>query len=93
MLVKDLVESKELMVEEMGKDIAVVYERFENVNCYYKGEYVEEIECDPEEVVRILEGSREESLTNLKTYYVGKEFTSVEEIENDIRKNYGYLLK
>ncbi|MBU9714738.1 hypothetical protein [Evansella tamaricis] len=93
MIVKDLVETTELMLDEVGENVAVIYELFDNADCHCDGEKVEEIECDPEEVVQILAGCSVDSLTNIKTYQVGKDFSSVEEVINDIRKNYKHLLK
>lgn len=93
MLVKDLVESKKLLVGETGENVHVVYGRYEKVDCRYDGERLSEIEREPEEVVQILEGKEGESLTNRKKYYVGEDFHSVEEIIEDIRKNHRHLLK
>ncbi|MDG5787705.1 hypothetical protein QA612_09360 [Evansella sp. AB-P1] len=93
MIVKDLVETRELMIEETGDDVVVVYERFDNVDCHCEGKNVETIECDPEEVVQILTGCMDDSLTSVKKYQVGEQFSSLDEIIKDIQSNYGHLLK
>ncbi|MDQ0256176.1 hypothetical protein J2S74_003594 [Evansella vedderi] len=93
MIVKDLVESKELMVEETSQNVVVLYERFDNLDCVGEGSNLQEKECDPEEFVQILAGCSGDSLTSKKTYRVGENFNSVEEILFDIRENYSHLLK
>ncbi|MFA9556045.1 hypothetical protein ACERII_01875 [Evansella sp. AB-rgal1] len=93
MIVKDLVETRELMIEEMKENVVVVYERFDNIDCHCEGNNVEQVECEPEEVVQILVGCSEDSLTNYKTFEVGEKYSSVDEILENIRKNYSDLLK
>lgn len=93
MLVKDLVESKRLLVGETDENVVVVYKRYENVDCHCDGDDIAEFKCDPEEIVQILEGNEGESLTNRKKYVVGEEFESVEQIIDDIRTNFRHLLK
>ncbi|MCD8508968.1 MAG: hypothetical protein LRY73_03150 [Bacillus sp. (in: Bacteria)] len=93
MIVKDLVETRELMVGETSENVVVLYERFDNLDCIGKGNDLEQMECDPEEMVQILAGCSHDSLTNKKTYVVGEQFSSVEEILDDIRANYRHLLK
>lgn len=93
MIVKDLVETKELMVGETSKNVMVLYERFDNLDCIGKGKDLEQKECDPEEMVQILAGCSHDSLKNKKKYIVGEEFKTVDEILADIRANYCHLLK
>jgi len=92
MIVKDLVEARELLIEETGNNVFVVYERYENVDCHCEGKNVEEIECDPEEIVKILVDTSDASLRSVKTYELGEDFTSVEGVLTDIRQNYGHFL-
>ncbi|SDY58876.1 hypothetical protein SAMN05421736_102344 [Evansella caseinilytica] len=92
MMVKDLVETRELMTEETNDNVYVVYERFENVDCHCEGEIVEEIECDPEELIQVFTGKADTSLVCVKKYSVGVDFSSVEAILNDIRKNHSNYL-
>ncbi|SER47414.1 hypothetical protein [Salipaludibacillus aurantiacus] len=95
MIVKDLVETRELLTDETNENVFVVYERFENVDCQCDGRNLEEIECDPEEMVQILLGNPEsaDSLKSVKTYQVGVVFSSVDAIIKDIYTNYRDYLK
>ncbi|WP_416149600.1 hypothetical protein ACM26V_00975 [Salipaludibacillus sp. HK11] len=95
MIVKDLVETRELLTEETNESTFVVYERFDNVDCHCEGQNVEEIECDPEERVQILRGDPESSvsLKNVKTYLVDETFPTIEAIVKDIRLNHSELLQ
>ncbi|PYZ94405.1 hypothetical protein CR194_02410 [Salipaludibacillus keqinensis] len=95
MIVKDLVETRELLTEEMSERAFVVYERFENVDCHCEGDKFEEIECDPEEQIQILVGSpvSTASLKSVKTYLVGDTFSTIDEIIADIRLNHKDLFK
>ncbi|ADU30032.1 hypothetical protein [Evansella cellulosilytica] len=53
MIVKDLVETEELMASETAENVYVIYKRYENVDCRCSERSIrEEIECDPEEVVQ-----------------------------------------
>ncbi|SER45581.1 hypothetical protein [Salisediminibacterium halotolerans] len=95
MIVKDLVETKELLAEETNEGIFVVYERFENTDCRYKGNMVEKLECDPEEQIQILQcdSTACDSLTSVQTYRLGVDFLTIEEIEKDIRSNYAQYMQ
>lgn len=95
MIVKDLVESKELLTDETNEGVFVVYERFENTDCRYKGELVEKLECDPEEQVQILmcDATACDSLTSIQTYRLGDQFSTIADIEQDIRANYGQYMQ
>ncbi|UCZ54660.1 hypothetical protein LGQ02_07905 [Bacillus shivajii] len=94
MIVKDLVETRELLGEEVGEGVTVIYERFENVDCNCDGVNLEQFECDPEEIVQILKGdvSSFESLKSVKTFTVGNAFTTVDEVVEHIRTNHADLL-
>ncbi|WP_096188522.1 hypothetical protein [Evansella halocellulosilytica] len=94
MIVKDLVETRELLSEEVNDGVVIIYERFENVDCHCDGEMIEELECDPEEMVQLLRVNPAscESLKNIKTYTLGKDFQSVEDVIDDIRINYSSML-
>ncbi|WP_280768338.1 hypothetical protein [Salipaludibacillus daqingensis] len=95
MIVKDLVETRELLTDETNGNVFVVYERFDNVDCHCEGQNIEEIECDPEEQVQILQGDPESSssLKSVKTYLVGETFPSIDAIVQDIRLNYTELFQ
>jgi len=95
MIVKDLVETRELLADETKEDVFVVYERFDNVDCHCEGKKIEEIECDPEEKVQIFTGDPESSssLKSVKTYLVDETYPSIDAIVNDIRQNYTELLQ
>ncbi|WP_078597016.1 hypothetical protein [Evansella clarkii] len=95
MIVKDLVETRELLAEVTREDIYIVYERFENADCHCEGERVEEIECDPEEIVQILTAHPNDSLslTSIKKYQIGVEYEDLAEVLKDIRRNFSYLLE
>jgi hypothetical protein len=93
-IVKDLVETRELLADETPEDVFVVYERFDNKDCQCVGDAVEEIECDPEEIIQILIGNPEasKSLTSAATYKVGEDFTSIEAIIEDIKLKHSHYL-
>lgn len=95
MIVKDLVETRELLTDETNENVFVVYERFDNVDCHCEGKNIEEIECDPEEQVQILYGDPESSasLKSVKTYLVGDIFPSIDAIVKDIRLNHTELFQ
>ncbi|MBU9724055.1 MULTISPECIES: hypothetical protein [Bacillaceae] len=93
MIVKDLVEARELMIDEVKENVVVVYELFDNADCHCEGVEIEEFECDPEEIIQILSGCSEDSLTCIKEYHVGEEFATVDDVLQDIRINYSSLLK
>lgn len=95
MIVKGLVETRELLASETDEHVFVVYERFDNVDCRCEGTYVEELECDPEEVVQVFTGNSDSSssLKSVTTYKVGELFGSVDAIIADIRENHTDILK
>ncbi|UTR14537.1 hypothetical protein MM221_18585 [Salipaludibacillus sp. LMS25] len=94
MIVKDLVETRELLADETPDNVFVMYERFDNKDCQCKGDMVEEIECDPEEIIQIFVGHPEasQSLKSAATYKVGENFTSIEAIIKDIKLNHSHYL-
>ncbi|AOM82717.1 hypothetical protein [Salisediminibacterium beveridgei] len=95
MIVKDLVETAELLSDEVVEGYYVVYERFENVDCRCAGKKVEEIECDPEEAVQILTCPEDscDSLKSIKTFNIGKDVSTVDAALEVIRKEYSYIMK
>lgn len=95
MIVKDLVETRELLIDETIENAFVVYERFDNVDCHCEGKNFEEIECDPEERVLILQGDPQSSasLKSVKTYLVDETFPSIDAIVKDIRLNHTDLFQ
>ncbi|QKS71002.1 hypothetical protein FLK61_30255 [Paenalkalicoccus suaedae] len=78
MIVKDLVESKQLLAGETEEHVYIVYERYENVDCQYRDKQFEELECDPEERIQILMGSSDSSLVVKETLEIGKDHPSLE---------------
>ncbi|ADH99725.1 hypothetical protein [Salisediminibacterium selenitireducens] len=95
MIVKDLVETAELLSDEVADGYYVMYERFENVDCRCAGTKVEEIECDPEEVVQILACKEAscDSLKSVQTFKIGEDVPSVDAALASIKENYSYVLK
>lgn len=94
-IVQDLVETKEYFTEETKADFFVIYEKFENSDCNCDGNMLEEKECDDEEVIQILQGNPECScsLRNIKSYRVGQEFGTVEEILAKIKEEHKDIFK
>lgn len=95
MIVKNLVETAELMTDELVDGYYVVYERFENVDCRCAGKKVEEIECDPEEVVQILTCSEDscDSLKCIHTFKIGKDVPTVDAAVTATREQYSHIVK
>lgn len=96
MIVQDLVETREYFTDETKHDYFVIYERFANSDCRcgQKGS-VQEIECDDEEIIQIFHGDLEcgSSLRNIKSYRLGREYTSVEDVLAVIQKEHKEIFK
>lgn len=94
-IVQDLIETKEYFTEETKDNFFVMYEKFENSDCNCIGNMVEEKECDDEEVVQIFQGNLDCScsLRNIKSYRVGQEFKTVEDILVKIKEEHSEIFK
>lgn len=94
-IVQDLVETKEYFTEETKDEFFVIYEKFENSDCNCEGDMLEEKECDDEEIVQIFHGNPKcsGSLRNIKSYRVGQEFGTVEEILAKIKEEHREIFK
>ncbi|MCD8503465.1 MAG: hypothetical protein LRY71_19700 [Bacillaceae bacterium] len=82
-IVRSLVETREYFTDETKHDYFVIYEKFTNSDCCCgQNGLVQEIECDDEEIIRIFQGNLESgsSLRNIKSYCLGKDYKSVEDI-------------
>ncbi|WP_129079084.1 hypothetical protein [Anaerobacillus alkaliphilus] len=95
MIVQDLIETTEFFTEETKDDFFVIYEKFANSDCNCEGNMFEEIECDDEEIVQILQGNPDCScsLRSIESYRVGQEYKTVEDILAKIKKEHTEIFK
>ncbi|TMW73703.1 hypothetical protein [Alteribacter natronophilus] len=91
MIVRDLVESCEMMQGETKDGVFVVYERYENTECHYNGNRFSEKECEPEIRVEVLEEKNGGSLRRVVSYNINGE-TPVETVLTRIRSSHPDLL-
>lgn len=94
-IVQDLIETTEFFTEETKEDFFVIYEKFANSDCNCDGNILEEIECDDEEIIQILQGNPKCScsLRNIKSYRVGQEYKTVEDILAKIKEEHREIFK
>lgn len=86
MLVHDLVETKQLLVGETKPNYYVVYEKVENNAAIKVRDEWQTKRLGTEEMVQIFQGS--ESLQKIKTYSIGKEYSSIADILEKVKNTH-----
>ncbi|WP_018923910.1 hypothetical protein [Salsuginibacillus kocurii] len=92
MIVHDLVESKELFAEKTKDDCFVIYEKMENTDASVKTDGTICLkEAETQEVVHILRGKGEHSLSRVCEYTLNKNETSIEVILEKVQAEHAEI--
>ncbi|WP_096198855.1 hypothetical protein [Bacillus sp. FJAT-45350] len=93
MFVRQIIETKEYFSNDIRPGYFVIYEKLRQNTVTFKSVGIVESRAVIEESIKILKGNAQYSLTNVKCYILGNEYSSVEEVLTAIKKNNSYIFQ